>query len=263
MDHMSTPRTQTARRVRQLLAFAALCATLVAAIVVIPTVAGASSAKVIGKTKKTPNPSCPNRRKPGNCQAVGRVTGFMTIADGKKHPFNVFKDGKIVAWAIDLSKPLNTKKFPQRDAFGSLFKNKQYGKGPTARLSVIKKKGKKGKSNYKLLRQSPVVKLSGALGQRQVITLAKPLIVRKGQVVAISFPTWAPNFASHSNSHDNQWRASRTKDNCSAKSSSSADVQRFVRNSHAQQKVGSKHRYGCLYKGGRLLYWAYYVPNGK
>ena len=40
------------------------------------------------------------------------MTGYMTVAGGKKHPFNVFKDGKIVAWAIDLSKPADTKKAP-------------------------------------------------------------------------------------------------------------------------------------------------------
>jgi hypothetical protein len=239
-----------------LLAFAALCAVLVAAASAIPS-AGARSAKTIGKTKNTPAPACPTDTPQSPCSVVGRATGFMTVADGKKHPFNVFKDGKIVAWAIDLSKPNKS----QRNFFVTLFKNKRYADAPTARIAVLKHAGRKHRKSYKLVRQSPVVQLGGALGQKEVITLDKPLRVRKGQIVALTYPTWASNFASNVKSSDNQWRASRRSDNCAPKKDTNAAKLRFARHSHAQQKVSSTHRYGCLYKGGRLLYWAYYVPD--
>jgi hypothetical protein len=258
MANPKTSTTEATRRFRQLLAFALLCAALVAAIA-IPT-AGAVNAKVIGKTKNTPNASCPNKKNQANCQVVGRVTGFMTIADGKKHPFNVFKAGKIVAFAVDLSRPLNTKKYPQKSYFGQLFENKKYGKTPTARLAVIKKKGKK---RYKLIRQGPVVKLGDALGQKRIYTLDQPLRVRKGQIVAMTYPTWAPNFASSVSSSKNQWKGSRKKDNCAPKSGLERDKRAFARNSHSQEKVDSVRRYGCQYTGGRLLYWAYFVPKKK
>jgi hypothetical protein len=258
MTHKRTTNRPTARRVVALLAFAGLCAGLTAAIGI--STAGAKKATVIGKTKSTPPPSCPNLTNQGLCQVVGRATGYMTVASGKKHPFNIFKDGKIVAWAIDLSKPANSKKAPQRSYFGSLFENKEWGTHPTARLSILKRKEK---HKFKLLKQTPVVDLQHELGEKQVVTLDKPLHVHPGQVVAVSYPTWAPNFASSVSSSQNKWRASRKKDNCAPKGSSDAAKQKFARNSHAHQKVGTTRSYDCNYTGGRLLYWAYFVPSKK
>lgn len=259
---MSQAETRAPRtRAIYAVAFAALCAVLVAAVAIQP--ADAKRATLIGKTKSTPPPSCPNLKNQGLCQVVGRTTGYMTIAAGKKHPFNIFKDGKIVAWAIGLSKPANSKKAPQRNFFGTLFGNKDLGKHPTARLSIIKKKKK---HKFKLLKQTPVIDLQHDLGQKQVITLQKPLHVHPGQVVAMSYPTWAPNFASNVSLSQNQWRASRKKDNCAPKGGnnpSDAQKRRFARNSHVHQKIGTTRDYDCLYKGGRLLYWAYFVPSKK
>jgi hypothetical protein len=258
MGEMKT--TTNARRIAVALALAALCAALIGAIGI--SSAGARKAAVLGKTKHTPGPSCGDRKHPKDCSVVGRTTGYMTIADGKKHPYNIFKDGKIVAWAIDVSKPLE-KKYGQRTFFGTLFGNDKLGKGPTARLAVLKRKAK---HKFKLKHQSTTVDLRSVLGHKETFTLDKPLRVRKGDVVALSYPTWAPNFNSHdfnpSISVDgNQWRASRKKDNCAPKKDTDRAKRRFARASHAHEKVGSTRSYDCLYKGGRLLYWAYFVPN--
>ncbi|MFL5892212.1 MAG: hypothetical protein ACJ75I_05660 [Solirubrobacterales bacterium] len=244
----------TRRRTTYVLAFAALCAALVLVAVAIPS-ADASRAKVIGNTKHTPGPACPK-----GCKVIGRVTGFMTVADGKKRPYRAREDGKIVAWSVDLGKPSNTKKNPQRNNLGALFGNEQFGKQPTARIAVLKHKKKR---SYKLLRQSPVMELGGVLGQKETFTLAKPLTVREGNIVAITSPTWTPNFHQrHLNASDNKWRASRRKDNCSPPDKPTEEqVRRFVRKSHAHQKVGTVHNYECLYSHARLLYWAYYVPT--
>jgi hypothetical protein len=258
---MGETRTNTptaGRRLGYALAFAALCAALVVA-VAIPS-AGASRAKVIGHTKSTPGPTCPKR-----CNGVGRVTGFMTEAAGKKHPFNVFKDGKVVAFAVDLGKPNQS----QTKSLTGFFHNKKYGNAPTVRLAVLKHVNGKRSHDYKLLRQSPVVNVKGDLGRKQLFTLNNPLRVRKGQVIALSYPTWAPNFfwwraGQQRAIQNNKWRASRKKGNCQAKDPTNPkSVQRFARASHPQQKKGSTHTYGCLYSGGRLLYWAYYVPDKK
>ena len=235
-----------ARR-RHALAFAALCAAIVAAVAV--SSAGARNAKVLGKTRHTPDPACPK-----NCEAVGSVTGFQRVADGEKRPFRVRKDGKLVAWAIELSRP----KKSQRSFFGGIFESHRYGTDPTARLSVIKRKRHR---EYKLLRQSPVVKLSGALGQKEVFTLNKPLRIRRGNIVALTVPTWASAFAVGLSRRGNKWRGSRTKPNCSPKSQDPRDVRRFARRSRPQQKVGSVREYGCDYETARLLYWAYYVRD--
>jgi hypothetical protein len=255
MGDTTTTTTPPTRRLGYALAFAALCAALVAAIGI--SSAGAIDAKVIGRTKHTPRPACPNKKNPNNCRVVGRVTGFMTVADGRKHPFHVSKDGKIVAWAIDLSKPTKA----ERNVFGTLFQNQELGKAPSARLAVLKRRQK---NRFKLVRQSKAMNLRSSLGRKQIFTLNKPLSVREGQIVALTYPTWAPNFAWNGLSvKGNQWQASRRKDNCEPKNKTDTARQRFARNSHAHQKVGSVHNYQCHYSGGRLLYWAYFVPNKK
>jgi hypothetical protein len=243
------------RRVGYALAFAALCAGLVAVIGI--SSADAINAKVIGRTKHTPRPACPNKKHPERCQGIGRVTGFMRVADGDKHPFRVQRDGKLVAWAVDVSKPVKS----QRNNFGGLFENKEFGKQPSGRIAVLKHMDK---LSYKLRGQSPTMGLGGVLGRKQIFTLDKPLSVRKGDIVAFTSPTWTPNFASKGLSRDDdQWRASRTKDNCAPKNNTDKARRRFARRSHPQQKVGSVHDYECLYVHGRILYWAYFVPNKK
>jgi hypothetical protein len=252
MTGTSESTTGRRHRARPVIVFTALCAALIAVVAV--SSAGAESAKVLGKTKHTPPPSCPKR-----CQGVGRATGFMRIADGQKSPFRADRNAKIVAFAINLSKPRKK----QRSFFGTLFKGGKFGKAPSARLAVIKQ-NKRHHRRYKLLRQSPTVKLSSALGSKQVLTLDKPLRIRKGQIAALTYPSWASNFA-HSGSgsfaQDNRWRASRSKRKCSPPGTSPPVIKRWARNSHSQQKVGSTRTYGCDYRGGRLLYWAYYVPD--
>lgn len=236
-------------RARRAIAFSALCVAMVGVIAV--SAAGARQATVLGKTKHTPPPNCPK-----NCEGIGSVTGFPLRADGKKQPMKVHANGRIVAWAIDLSKP----KKSQRDFFGTVFKSEQYGKTPTARIAVIKHR-KRTKSKYRLLRQSPVVKLSSYLGRKQIFTLDKPLKVRNGQIVALTVPTWASSFASGIGRRGNRWRASRSRRDCSPRSDSIQDVRAFARKSRPQQKVGSTRGYGCDYTSARLLYWASFVRD--
>jgi len=250
MGDTKTTTTDLKRRLGYGLAFAALCAALVA-VISIPS-ADAINAKVMGRTKQTPKPSCPSKGKNGPCSAIGSVTGYMTKADGKKHPFHVFKEGAIVAWAIDLSKPDKT----ERNVFATLFENETFGPHPSARISVLKAKAH---HKYKLVKQSPALDLKRFLGRKQIFTLNKPLRVRKGQVVALTTPTWASDFAVPLSAQGNQWRASRKKGRCNTDKQHRENITA----SRPQQKVGSIRRYDCLYTGARLLYWAYFVPKKK
>lgn len=250
MAERATTRRQAKPRARYVLGFAALCMALVAAIAIPSAIA--SRAKVIGKTKQTPNPSCPAKKTHGDCSVIGSVTGLMLKADGKRAPFHIFKDGHIVAWAIDVSKPEKS----ERSTFRTLFHNQTFGGHPSARISILKSQGS---HKYKLVKQSPAVDLNSSLGQKAVITLDHPLRVSKGQVIGITTPTWASNFAFPVSSSDNQWRASRRRSRCRV----DRDHPQNIKKSRPQQKVGSTRPYACLYKGARLLYWAYFVPKKK
>jgi hypothetical protein len=213
--------------------------------------ASAARAKLLGKTKQTPKAQCP---KPEiNCQAVGRLTGYQVRATGSKNPFVVRQPGTLVGWSVDLtSRP----KPAQRRAFGKLYKQKPFGTAPTARISILKKKGG---NKFNLKSQSPVVDLTDSIGERPVFTLGTPLRVSKGDIVAITLPTWTSAFAIDVPAKENVWRASRGSDTCEV-GRSGKPLQNLKR-SKPQEKVGSSRSYGCIYRGARLLYWGYYVPS--
>jgi hypothetical protein len=206
--------------------------------------AGAERAVTLGKTKRTPRPSCPK----DPCLVMGHVTGFQRSAAGKNGLFRPDEPGKIVAWSVDLSKPNKE----QRNIFGEAGGTERYGKGPTAGIGILRKKSR---GRYELMRRSPIMKMREYYGDQPVITLEKPLRVRAGDIVAVTTATWLPNFAGGLSKRD-VWVASRKPDECNA-----PDIETFFEQSHAHLKEGSTRRYGCTYNKARLLYWAYFVPK--
>jgi hypothetical protein len=207
--------------------------------------------KVIGKTKHTPKPNCPSPENitPENeekaCRVSGRVTGFQSMADGRKNPFKVRQSGRLVAWSVSLSHPNKTER--------KFFEEELSKSGPpSARLSILKPKGNE---RYKLVRQSPVVQLQPWLGNRPVFTMVDPLRVKKGEIVAITTPTWMPNLADFGASASDRWVASRKNGECSSE-------QDLLERSKPQQKLKGTRAYGCSYRGARLLYWAFLQPSG-
>jgi len=221
----------------------AVLSALVAALV-LSAIAGAQGegTETIGKTKKTPKPSCPQ----DPCQAIGSVTGFQVSAGDGKALTTAREAGKLVAWQANLSKP----KTSQRKFFGKFYKDDDFGTAPTARLAVLKPTKEGGE--YELKAQSSVVELTEDLGQKPVFTLDEPIAISKGDVIAITVPTWVPNFAVDLTS-DNAWRASREKGACE-----DADE---IKDGQPHEKIGSERAYGCTYRQARILYSAFYVPN--
>ncbi len=212
------------------------------------TGAGATAAKTLGKTNRSPEPSCPKNGPNESCEAVGSVSGIQLLADGSRGIFKAREDGKLVAWALDLSKP----KSSEFDFFGDFYESGQFGVAPTARISVLKRKDAR---DYKLKAQSPVVGLNSVLGTNQTFTLSDPLKIRKGEFLALTIPTWAPAFGVGLSGDGNLWRSSRDAGQCGANDPNQ------IKNGKPQQKVGSTREYGCDYKGARLLYWGFYVPK--
>ena len=228
-------------------AFACLTALLVAIAQVTP--ADAVKAKEIGKTKQAPSPSCPTPNQPDppprkQCEVLGEVTGFQKKGDDKKGLMRIPADGKIVGWAVDLAKPNKDER--------EFFLDKLSGK-PTARLAMLTH-AKKNK--YRLRAQSANVQLNGLLGRRQYFTLRNPIDVKKGWITALTTGSWVPNFAHALKPPEDQnvWKASRTSERCSKRSD-------LLRRSRPHKDVGSTRAYGCTYRDGRLLYWAYFVAD--
>jgi hypothetical protein len=223
---------------------AALAAAIVVAVslsAVTARSAEAGRAVVLGAAKPVAA-SCPE-----NCLVEARVTGFQMQIGRHKNPFTVRRNGRIVAWSVKLGTPGKT---------DLQYFNERFGRS-RARISVLKpvrvrRKGKPAKVRYKLLRQGPLQDLQPFFGETTSFGLPNSLTVRKGNVVALTIPTWAPAFATV---EATRWRASRAP----SKKRGDCVVERGQANveaGSAHEDPGTMRRYGCSYRGARLLYTA-------
>lgn len=249
----------SSQRSRWFAAALALAATVAGAITAFAA-AGGREAIVVGRTPTAPKPACPtpnveNPPPEKTCQVMGRVTGFQISADGRKNPYRVRRSGRVVAWSVDLSRPNKE----ERTFFAEELANSG---PPKAGLAILKQKGD---GTYKLLKKTPTVDLAPHYGERPIFTLADPLRVRDGVVVALTTPTWIPNLGIDGASRADRWRASRDAGECGdeANDTPSENEADLLERSRPQLKVGGKRAYACDYRGARLLYWAYMAPGGR
>jgi hypothetical protein len=228
-------------RLRDRLALAAVLAAGLALSVGVATGTGApgkaKTTVTLGGTTNMPDPSCPE----SPCQAVGSVTGFQVGTSQGKLPFRVPANGKIKSWTLALSQPTPS----QRSFFNGFF-----GTPPEARLSILRRVPQTNPPRYNLRSQGSIHVLSPYLGQ--TVKFGASLRVHRGDIVALTVPTWAPAF-SQGLSATSAWRASREPGKCI----NATDV----RQGEPQQKVGTRATYGCRYTTARLLYTATLVED--
>jgi len=236
----TTSAGEPGRRIAAALAFAGLAAGVIG--IGISSPAEGARAKVLGKPKSAPKPECPGN----DCVAFVKSTGFQIKAKGKKQIFRARENGKIVAFAVDLARPNKQ----ERNFFGNNFPANSVGKKPAVRVAVLKPIGN---NRYRLMRQSPTVKVGNLLGREQFFTLNDPLRIRKGNILALTVPSWLPALATGLPPKRTAWRASRRKGKCKSLND--------VKKGTPHRKVGSERKYACRYNLDRLLYWGYYVPN--
>jgi hypothetical protein len=246
------------RLVRSPASLAAVFACALIALVVAAWPGAADSAPlgvvVLGKTTTTPPPSCPGKTVNNvpviPCFVEGHVSGYQTSAGGVDQPFEVPFDGKIVAWSITLSKPSRTDTDTTTDEVG--FFNDFLGDPSQARIGILRPVEGSKPPKYTLVRQSPIEVLNPYFGSTPIFALDHPLSVLRGQIVALTVPTWAPMFAFNVSDEDT-WRGSRIEDHCKSRE----DIQ----GGHPQQGVGKVKTYGCFYSKARLLYTATLVKK--
>jgi hypothetical protein len=250
-----TKRTSRSGRAwLSLAASACLLALLIA--VVAPGNADSAPLRVLtlGQTAETPPASCPgkivNNVEITPCRVEGHVTGFQAIAGGIAKPYEAPFEGKVVAWSITLAKPSTVETEATTNEVG--FFNEFLGTPSEARIGILRPIEGSKPPQYKLVRQSPIEVLNPYFGSTPIFALDHPLTVLKGQIVALTIPTWAPMFAFNVSS-DNTWRGSRLPEHCASKE----DIQ----GGHPQQGVGKTKTYGCYYSNARLLYTATLVKK--
>lgn len=259
----SALRTNRTVRAWSLLAGAACLFALLVALVA-PGAADSAPLRmiVLGQTPETPPPSCPgkivNEVPVKTCRVEGHVTGFQVAADGVAKPYEAPFEGKVVAWSISLAKPSTKETKTTADEVG--FFNDFLGSPSQARISILRAVGKTTPPKYKLVRQSPIETLNPYFGSTPIFVLDHPLVMLKGQVAALTVPTWAPMFALKDVSAEDNWRASRAPGHCGSSEDEEKNKE-DIKGGHPQQVIGKTKAYGCFYSSARLLYTATLVKK--
>src|SRR4051812_7901187 len=213
-----------------------LIASASGAALLLTGVAPASAAVVeVGAIAPEAPASCPSP-----CIAISRTTGYQTKIGATRGAYKVPSNGRIVAWTIALGTPN-----PEQQQF---FDN-GFGGPASAGIAIIKK-GKKRAA--KIVGVSSIRSLQPYFGQTVQFPLAKAIYVKKGWVVGLTVPTWAPALSVGLGA-DNTWRASRT--------SKPEDKCLDTETQTAQTVKNAETVFGCAYQTARLTYSATLVTQ--
>jgi hypothetical protein len=197
--------------------------------------AAPASARIIeiGAAAAEATPTCPS----SPCLAVSRTTGYQAKVVDSREAYVVPAAGKIVAWTISLGNP---------DERQIQFFDDNYGEA-SAGLTILRR----GKRLYhRVMGATPVMDLQSYFGQKVQFPLDRSIPVKKGYVVALTVPTWAPALTQLLDD-GSSWRASRAKNKCSDTDSQTA-----------QTRINQRTQYRCLYKA-RLTYSATLITTPR
>jgi hypothetical protein len=206
-------------------ASAALCA-----LAAVPT-AGAKTIEV-GQTTAAPAPVPACSTPTSACLAISRTTGYQAKVGTDRGLMTIPQSGRIVAWTLVLSKPT--------DKQVSFF-NTHLGGPAQAQLTVLKVAPH---LHDTVKGMSPLVALTPYFGSTATFPLVNTIAVHKGDVIALTVPTWAPALQVGLG-NDTSWRAARGRNQCKNTNDQTAQLQN-----------GDQAQYFCLYKTARLAYSA-------
>ena len=199
--------------------------------------------------KYRPKSACPQTP----CSATGYVTGFQVKqqktegGDIREFPTRVRRtNGWLVAFSLTLG--------DLTEAQARAFNRRLWEKPASARISILDPEPMEGdrrnrRQRYRLHNQSETFDVRPFFGKKAWFVLTERMHVSRGQVIALTLPTWAPVLATELSTRE-RWRSSRSANRCNNV------VQRA-----AQTKVGSLQRYGCVHTGARLLFTALVVQK--
>ena len=184
-------------------------------------------------------PACPTGVSPSQCFIIlTRTTAIQATSDGLAYPTTVKQDGWVVAFTVGLSR-LSTNAATEKNYLHVL--DAAYGGTPQLALTVLTP-GPRHK--YTVAAQSATFHLIPFLGSVLNEPLSLPptftqftaLKVKKGDVLALTIPTWAPVLSYNLNASKFVYRQSR-KANCKHAAGGQT----------AQLTVGASTQYLCTY----------------
>jgi hypothetical protein len=223
----------------------------------------ASGAEIQVGSTTTPltMPTCPTETSialaENLCTVVLReTTALETVSDSIAKPDMITQPGVIDSFTLAISS-LSIPGVTLSSEVTAL--NAKYGGAPSAQLTVLRPVAAKTSAGtrWAVAAQSPVMPLTGYLGGVVEFPLIAPLPVVKGEVLAITVPTWAPILTfglpkgafSYEQSHVAQVS---TAAGASKKPSCANDPSTTL----AQLTLGQQALYDCSYPGTRVEYSA-------
>lgn len=219
-------------------------AAATAGTMVAPALAAATIVE-LGQLSSSPlvAPVCPPGVTAKNCTIVlTRATAIETIRAGVDYPTTVKRGGYVVAFTAGLS-ALSSNRTTRRKYISNL--DSSFGGTTRIQVTVLEPVGPKRNFEWKVAAQSPAIHVQPYLGEIVQFPLATALPVKRGDVVALTTPTWAPVLSIKLDNSQYAYRQSRTA-NCINPPASQ----------QAQLQINQVAKYKCDYTGTRVEYTA-------
>ncbi len=196
-------------------------------------------------------PVCPPGTTAKTCLIIlTRVTAFQTNSDGVSNTTTVKHDGFLVAFTVG-SSPLTSNRSQRRDYIHNL--DTEFGGTPQVALTVLRRVGSKSQQKWEVVGESAYYHLIPYLGTVTQFPLttnsldtggSTGLAVQKGDVVALTTPTWAPVLDIALSTSKFGYVQSRSANCPHPPASSQAQI------------VNDTATYKCAYEGTRVEYTA-------
>lgn len=244
-------------------------AAVVIAAALLPVAASAAEVQIGVTTSPLVSPTCPANARGNACTILlTQATAYETLRDGVANPDTIKHSGVISSFTLGLAGTnLIT---PSIYAF----KNHQYGGPPEAQLTALIPVGTATDPKFRVAAQTSVVKLRSELGKVAEFPLLTPLPVVRGEVIALTSPTWAPVLSIEQDTTKFAYAQSRVQGSTyvtiPATTTTPATRKRVSSciapptTNLAQIVVGQLSGYSCVYPGTRIEYSALEIttPNG-
>jgi len=215
---------------------------------VLPAVADATITELGATTSPLVAPACPQGLPTTQCLIIlNRVTALETIRDNIAYPSKVKQAGRLVAFTVGLSALSSNPTAVQTDL---KYLDKTFGGDAQVGITVLKPIGKKTAWTWTVVAQSPLVDVQPYIGQVAQFPLTTTIPVVRGEVVALTTPTWAPVLSINLSTSHFAYRQSRNRA-CFTP----------THPEQAQVNVGQSTAYSCNYPGTRVEYSATEVTN--
>lgn len=233
-----------------LLILSVLCA--LAAVTQVAAGSGPSAHKStvteVGSRAGSPAPACPG----SGCRVVTRTSGYNRTVGSILNPDTATATGRIVAFTLRVGHPTRS----QRAYF-----SRNFGPGAQVRISILRAVTHRPSLTFRAVHVSEVFHIEPYMDKTAQFALDRSLPIKKGDIVAVTVPTWAPILATN-RSNSSSWRASRNAGQCGTTPNPKNDPNISDRNfadlkrPTAHEVRGSDKRYRCVYGTALLSYSA-------